>query len=335
MSSDHQMMRGHNDDSYNLAVGEAFFLADTLYWAHDINPGQMGPFYYPLATGNKEILEELQLLFPGKHIVITNGGKQAIAAALYALRKAYKHYSTAYHVAPYWPSYPTLIKAAKLTVEEGGDIHHNYNPLRLSTLINNPDGSVAQEACDLLDCAYAHSVYGWNGVMPSNKISVWSAAKLFGLAGLRIGWLVTEDPLLASQAEFFMEITTSGVSVASQVYLTRVLKYQREHVDEIKNSYNEARKILLCNGDTFNNLITPYCSIVQGVPTSGRGMFAWFKVQSELKEQFDNAVKTANIRLVTGDACGQKEKGWYRISMGHRIDFTQEALGKLAEELKK
>ncbi len=335
MSSDHQMIRGHDDDSYNLAVGEAFFLEDSLYWAHNIEAGHMGPFYYPLATGNKELLEELQFLYPGKHIIVTNGGKQAIAAALYAFRKVYKGYSTAYHAAPYWPSYPTLIKASKLAVEESGEFRDNYAPLKLSTLINNPSGSLAQEDCDMLDCAYAHEVYGWNGTMPQHKVSVWSAAKLFGLAGLRIGWLTTEDPLIASQAEFYMEITTSGVSVASQAYLTKVLKYQREHIDEAVNSYVDGHKILVQNGDAFNDLITPYCSNVQGVPNDGQGMFAWFNVLPEQQKRFDEALKTANVKLVTGDACGEKEKGWYRMSMGHRVDFTQEVLGKLSKEMGK
>lgn len=330
MSNDHQMMRGHDSGGYNFAVGEAFFLADSLYWANSRQAGY-GPFYYPVANGEKELIEELQQLHPGKHIIITNGGKQAIAAALYAFRSVYS-YSSAYHTAPYWPSYPTLIKAAKLMIEEREGCAGTPS-LKLATLINNPNGAVADDDCDLLDCAYAHPVYGWQDEWPAHKVSVWSAAKLFGVAGLRLGWLVTSDERIAEKATFFAEITTSGVSVLSQRYVTQLLKYQREHSNIAGACYETARDILLKNGDIFNQALGSFCSVIQGAPLDGRGMFAWFQIDPEYRRKFAGAIKNLNIKLVSGNACGVKEEGWYRMSMGHRTAFTQEALEKLHSEM--
>lgn len=324
------MMRGHEDGGYNLAVGEAFFLSDSLFWSSTRQVG-FGPFLYPTANGEKELIEELQLLHPGKHIVVTNGGKQAIAAALYALRNVYS-YSSAYHSAPYWPSYPTLIHSAKLMREERA-VRSSDPALKIATLINNPNGAIADDSCDLLDCAYAHSVYGWQDEWPDHRISVWSAAKMFGAAGLRLGWLVTDDEKLAEKAIFHQEITTSGVSVLTQRYGAQLFKYQREHQNIAQASYETARDILLKNGDNFNQAMGPYCSIIQGVPLDGRGMFAWFKIAPEYQEEFKIAITKLKIKLVTGEACGVKEDGWYRMSMGHRVNFTQEALGKLEKEL--
>ena len=329
--SDHQMMRGHDDGGYNFAVGEAFFLADNLYWTNTIQLGS-GPYYYPLAAGDKMLIEEIQLLHPGKHIVITNGCKQALSAAMYAFKDVYDYF-TAHHDAPYWPSYPTLIKGARLLTEERGS-RDDYTTLRLSTLINNPNGSLAIEECDLLDCAYGHSVYGWNGSMPAHKVSVWSAAKLFGLAGLRLGWLVTDDSALAASAAFYSEITTSGASVLSQHYIAKVLKFQRENPEIVKNTYNDARKTLLYNADLFCVSLGAYCSVIQGVPLNGCGMFAWFQIAPEYQERFADAIAKLKIKFVTGEACGIKEKGWYRMSMGHRVDFTAEALEKLRMAIK-
>jgi len=329
-NSDYAMMRGHDDYGYNFAVGEAFFLADNLYWASTRQTG-FGPFYYPLAVGEKELTEELQALHPNKHIVITNGGKQAIAAALYAFRNVYS-YSSAAHSAPYWPSYPTLIKAAKLMIEER-DGKKESPTLKLSTLINNPNGAVSVDECDLLDCAYAHSVYGWQSEWPIHKVSVWSAAKLFGVAGLRLGWLVTSDQRIAEKVAFYQEITTSGVSVLSQRYGAQLLKYQREHSDVAAATYEAARNVLLRNGEIFNQTMGPFCSVIQGVPLDGRGMFSWFRVDSEYKDRFDAAINKLKIKLVTGDGCGVKENGWYRMSMGHRTSYTQEALEQLNTEI--
>lgn len=321
--SDYAMMRGHDTAGYNFAVGEAFFLADTLFWASTRQTGY-GPFLYPLAAGEKELVEEVQLLHPGKHVVITNGGKQAIAAALYAFKSVYKH-SSAFHSVPFWPSYPTLIKAAGLDMAE--------DSLRISTLVNNPNGAIADDICDILDCAYAHWVYGWQDEWPEHKVSVWSTAKMFGTAGIRLGWLITDDKKIAEQAELYQEITTSGVSVLTQRYGARMLKYQREHKDIVDASYETARDILIKNGDLFNQVMGPYCSVIQGVPLDGRGMFAWFRVEQDHHERFIAAINKLNIKLIRGESCGMIEKDWYRMSMGHRTNFTQEALEKLNNEL--
>lgn len=327
MSDDYQMMRSHDDVGYNLAIGEAFFLADNLYWASTRNLGY-GPYYYPAAGGEKEIIEEIQYLYPGKYVVITNGCKQALAAAMYAFKNVY-NYSSAYHIAPHWPSFITLIKAANLTIER-----KNLYSLNIATLINNPNGIVATDECDLLDCAYGSSIYGWNGKFPNHKISVWSAAKLFGTAGLRLGWLLTDDKALAEKAAFYEEVTTSGVSVLSQRYVAKLLKYQREHQDVVQNTYTKSRNILLKNGDNFNQLLGSYCSIIQGVPLDGNGMFAWFQIHPEYQDKFISAINKLQIKLVTGSACGIDDPGYYRMSMGHRADFTQEALEKLHTELR-
>lgn len=329
-NSDYAMMRNHEDGGYNFAVGEAFFLSDTLYWASTRQVG-FGPYYYPLASGEKELAEELQLIHPGKYIVVTNGGKQAIAATLYAFRTLYS-YSAACHSAPYWPSYPTLIKNAKLMIEERKG-REEAPPLRLATLINNPNGAVAEDDCDVLDCAYAHPLYGWQDEWPINKVSIWSAAKLFGVAGLRLGWLVTGDKRIAEKAAFYQEITTSGVSVLSQRYGAQLLKYQREHANVVGASYETARDVLLRNGEIFNQTMGSFCSVIQGVPLDGRGMFSWFQVDPEYQDKFVAATNKLKIKLVAGDGCGVKEKGWYRMSMGHRTNFTQEALEKLNAEM--
>lgn len=324
---DHQMMRGHDDVGYNLAIGEAFFLADNLYWASTRNLGY-GPYYYPVASGEKELIEEIQFLHPSKYVVITNGCKQALSAAMYALKEVYSYSSINYH-APYWPSFPTLIKAANLMTNQ----YTISNSMRLATLINNPNGTLATDECDLLDCAYGHQVYGWQNEYPNHQISVWSAAKLFGVAGLRLGWLLTDNKELANKATLYQEITTSGVSVLSQRYVAKLLKYQREHQNMVQNTYAKARNVLLNNGNSFNQLLGKYCSVIQGIPLDGKGMFAWFQIHPEYQEKFVNAIDKLKIKLVTGDACGTTDSGWYRMSMGHRTDFTQEALEKLSSIL--
>ncbi len=327
---DLQIVRDQNG-GFNLALGEPFFLSDTLSWANNLNVN--GPYYYPLLGGNKELLEELQLLHPGKFIVIANGAKQAIAASLYSFKEV-ENYNSAYFPAPHWISYPTMVKSAGMKLEIKNEPRELHKFVSIDTALNNPDGRIATEEVDILDCAYASSVYGYDmNTMPKHRVSIWSTAKLFGLSGLRIGYAVFNDPELAKKAALFVEITTSGVSAISQQYMTKVLKYTRQHPEELEQLYNDARHVLYGNGDIFNHYISSYCSILKGSSVDYKGMFAYFKVEDY--KHFDKALTAARVMVVSGKACGEKEEGWYRMSLGHRHDLTLKALETLGAALKK
>jgi aspartate/methionine/tyrosine aminotransferase len=194
---------------------------------------------------------------------------------------------------------------------------------------NNPDGSeqyFAERRYNIWDAAYASPVYGWSGKAPNHDISVWSAAKMYGVSGLRVGWLVTNDERIAAQAALYVEKTTSGVANISQSILTRLLYLERQELlDEVLSF---AREDLLMNGATFNDKIAKYCEIVEGAP-NGRGMFAWFYPLNE--QAFDEALIAAKVKIVPGHACGRP--GWIRMSMGQTVDVTRLALEALAEQL--
>ncbi len=316
------------NDGYNLALGEPFFLSDVMGWTHNIEV--VGPYYYPLFSGDKVLLEELQLLYPGKHIVVMNGAKQAIAATLYAMKEL-EGYTSAYFPSPYWLSYPTMVKLAGLSREL--ESNSKAKTIKIDTMLNNPDGRIAAEAVDILDCAYSHSVYGLEQELVPHRVSIWSAAKLYGLSGLRIGWAVFEDPKLAQKAAFFTEITTSGVSNISQQHMAKVLKYTRQNNRFVKSLYNDARQLLIHNAELFNECIAPHCDVVKGASTEHRGMFAYFKVNDI--NNFEAALKKSRVLVVNGKACGETEPGWYRMSLGHRNEFVQQAIGVLASCMKK
>src|SRR5262249_10876159 len=130
--------------------------------------------------------------------------------------------------------------------------------------------------CHVWDAAYAHGVYGWKGIVPDHEVAVWSASKLFGLSGLRVGWLVTKDEDFAKDAARYVEATTSGVSVLPQHRVAKVLWYKREEPDEFEQGYMKARQTLLANAGLFNNLLGKYVRSVEGTPNNGVGMFAYF-----------------------------------------------------------
>lgn len=323
---DKQLIRVQGGTHLNLAVGEPFFLHGPL---EDLVYGdRIGLLLktYPELGGSPGLLEELRLRHPDASVVVANGAKQALLASLYALKKL-GYGTTFYHRAPHWPSYPTMATMSGVDFRK----HANDAMLRVNTSPNNPDGSVSTHECDILDAAYCHSVYGWDGRAPRHEISVWSAAKLFGLSSLRVGWLVTKDVDLAAAAAEYVEKTTSGVNTEAQVRIQACLESVRENPIHWTMAYYEARQQLLANAQAFNELLTPHCEVVKGLPANLTGMFAWFRVKDI--GAFGSALAAAKVLVVDGRACGATEPGWYRMSLGQTPDVIRKALTRLSEEM--
>jgi len=325
MSVDLQMARGNVEGGFNLAVGEPEFLQNKLWFGPLMDYSRSWP--YPTIDGSEALINELQLMYPNMHIVVTNGAKQALLAAMYAYKKTYSYLTHLYHEAPHWPSYPTLAEFSGL---EFTKIRNDtLSDIWCLTAPNNPDGSPSTNGfCDIWDAVYASMVYGWNGLIPDNAISVYSAAKLLGLSGLRLGWLVTDKEIFAEHASNYVEFTTSGVALPSQKYVAEALFIMREQPPTWQLEH--ARKDLLTNGDIFNRYLGDVIEEVHGIPNEGVGMFAWFKVKDPYF--FNEALDKAKIKVVSGPACGGSENH-FRMSMGLTPDKTEIALKTLRDKI--
>ena len=323
MSADLQLVRG-DVDGFNLAIGEPVIIQERLM--PFISPLKVrGNLYYPCLGGETELVETLKKAYLGDYVVVTNGAKQAIEAAFYAF-KTLEGREGVYHAPPHWPSYPTLSKNQGLKFSSTPQ--PNY--IKVITSPNNPDGHENGDSADIHDAVYDTEVYGTSSLCNLAKIKIFSAAKMYGLSGLRVGWAVTADKQFADAMAYYVEITTSGVAVSSQKILA-------EAMDKVSSAYNyvfpPARADILMNGSMFNRYIAPHCDFIDGVPQTGRGMFAWFKVK-EL-EKFKKALQDSRVFIVTGEACGASEDGWFRMSMGQNRDVTEQALKALSNSLLK
>lgn len=332
MVADLQMARGAVDGGYNLAVGEPVVVQQRLLFS---DYKIQGPFQYPTLHGEPSLMKELQAMYPGEEVVISVGAKQALSAAFYAF-KCVRDRVGVYHTPPYWPSYRTLtmMQGLRFISEPGLDMGRYIHCV---TSPNNPDGRVVSGACDIWDAAYASPLYGWNGCEPQALVRVYSAAKLLGLSGARVGWLVTKDQELARWARLYVEFSTSGVSVPAQLVVAQALdRHRRDWLSGHQLSL--ARGDILANGRVFNQVMGPYCQVVTGVPRHQQGMFAYFKVNDELIEpgdrDFENACRLAKVAVVTGLACGETYSGWYRMNMAQTTPYTEAALLAIKEQLR-
>lgn len=329
MSHDRLMLRGESAGSFNLAVGEPVFLQESSwYTGHQLLVGPADS-RYPAFGGDDQLIELIRKtnLNAKEHIVVTNGAKQAILAALYALKSGNMD-PWAYFRPPYWPSYPTLLKlvgVSQASEREKGDLNIVTSP-------NNPDGGESIEDCDLWDAAYFHPVYRASAV-PNCRISVWSIAKMYGLSGVRVGYATTSDAYLADKMREYIEITTSGVSNDSQKRVQKVLELQLESPNNMMAQYLKASQILAKNVEVFNFHLFNKLAEARGVAQwGGRGMFAWVKFPDAQKAA--TALAAANVKAIPGTACGETEPGWYRFSMGHRNSYTEQACEALSKALR-
>lgn len=337
MSNDLLMLRGEKDGTYNLAVGEPVFLQEAFWCKPGMVRVDVGDVRYPPYGGQPELINAIRrnLKYARKHIVIANGAKQALLAALYAYStNAYQPRTSLQHSAPYWPSYPTLAQLSGMAFTTEKDMGKAFGwprHVRVITSPNNPDGSETLQECEIWDGAYAHWVYGCK-VVPQHEVGIFSAAKMLGMSGVRVGVLTTDRDDIAELARKYVEVTTSGVANDSQARVRAVLASMEQYKDRVRQEYANARRFLLKNGETFGELISPYCIETHGVPTSKRGMFAWFKADAA---RMDAALTKAHVKVVPGGACGAKgfNASWYRMSMGHTPEYTQKALTALSNAL--
>ncbi|NDD84289.1 pyridoxal phosphate-dependent aminotransferase [bacterium] len=324
-----QLVRG-SVEGYNLAVGEPVILQEKVLAVVGSLKAlslSQSPLYYPQFGGEKELLDLLKLNYPDSHVVITNGAKQAIEAAFYAFQTIEGKTSVC-HSAPHWPTYPALAKNRGL---EFSHTHCDEKTIKVITSPNNPDGKEFDAFADIYDAAYDTPAYGSSTYVIS-KVTLYSAAKMFGLSGLRVGWAVTQDKKLADAMAYYVEVTTSGVAVSSQRILAEVISKLELFGNLV---FNEARTDMMINACMFNRYIAQFCEIIEGLPESGKGMFAWFKIKSEYLEAFEKALAESKVFIVTGEACGASEKGWFRMSMGQNKNVTKKALEELSNSLLK
>jgi aspartate/methionine/tyrosine aminotransferase len=347
MNADLLLARGV-PDSKNLTLGDAVVVRRRL---EGLLTMVRGPQYYPTLAGEPGLRQAIQpflsCYLPGKaktwpanHVVVTCGAKQGLLACLWALqeerrRQDRRPQSYLAHPRPYWLSYPTLARFSGLEFVSiyPVDAEVRDKTICVITAPNNPDGATRwhdDESVDIWDAAYASPVYGvptdWRP--PVARLSVWSAAKMLGLAGLRIGWVATEDADLAALVAEYVEKTTSGVSTLAQAQLEAMLRFLQQNPKDYQEAIAGARQDLLTNGRNFLQYLGHRCRVVAGLPVNGHGMFAWFQADND--QAFLRVVAAAGVRLIPGKFCGAQEPGWYRLSLGQDPDVLAPVLASLS-----
>jgi len=216
---------------------------------------------------------------------------------------------------PYWALIPALAKA------HGLEISNEYDAY-LAILPNNPDGFMFDydyarymESYHrymgipfIHDAAYYSPVYlpkGFN-LGPLGDVQIFSISKLYGLSGIRVGYVVCHDRDFYNLILEYMETMTVGVSTASQDICFQLLRSLGDG-EKYDSFVKEARdKIYIAKAlcKTIRKDILDVPDDITVIP----GIFGWFGVGKNCN------FEKAKINTVHGSHFG--DPSMVRVNLG-------------------
>ena len=313
----------------DLAVGEAHVVREALL--NNFDPeifhayGGMAQCDYQPPHGYQPLVDLLERR-TGKRIIITAGAKQGLSAVFHAVKQMGMLGVTMRK--PWWSQMPAAIKMSGLdsfkTWDEPASLmaHLLVSP-------NNPDGHVInslseierlQAACIdkrvplIHDAAYYTPVYmsALDLALPDlAPTSIHSVSKAYGLSGLRVGWIATSDDALYDHVCQYIEATTVGTALPSQVLLHHILCEQERTPNAYWKFVNQARKSLR---DAKHLMLEVPQDILETVGCENViGMFGWY-----VKGPRFDAVKS-RIHVAPGEAFGDPSRVRINLAVPNKV----------------
>jgi aspartate aminotransferase len=238
--------------------------------------------------------ENYDRLVAPENVIVTNGAKQSLFNVFYSILNPQDEVIV---IAPYWVSYCEMIKMCLgvpviVTPEDGTfiprfeDIERAVTSSTRAILVNspnNPSGAIYPpelvdkivNMCErkgmymICDDIYHKLTFDRNVAQPawsftkkdvenSHVIVVNGVAKLYGMTGFRIGWVVAPRDLIKVMTNVLAQ-TTSCVSPIAQAAAEGALNGLQSVVEALRLQIQNNRDVLLQEMKTFNGarLIAP------------------------------------------------------------------------------
>ncbi len=239
--------------------------------------------------------ENYDRLAAPENVIITNGAKQSLFNILYSILNPQDEVIV---LAPYWVSYQQMIKMCMgipvvVTPEDGTftprfeEIEQAVTSVTRAIIVNspnNPSGAIYPleliekivDMCErrgifmICDDIYHKLIFDHNKAVPayqftkndienSHIIVVNGVAKLYGMTGFRIGWVIAPRELVRVMTNVTVQIT-SGVSPVSQAAAEGALTGLQSVVEALRLHIQNNRDVLLQELKSFKGirLIEPF-----------------------------------------------------------------------------
>jgi len=238
--------------------------------------------------------ENYNRLVAPENVLVTNGAKQSLFNILYSILNPQDE---AVILAPYWVSYPEIVKMCNarpvvVTPEDGTfvprfeDIEEAVTSYTRAIIVNspnNPSGAIYPpelieklvDFCEsrgifmICDDIYHKLVFERNEAVPAYRytkkdledsyiIVVNGVAKLYGMTGFRVGWVIAPRALTRVMTNVTVQVT-SGVSPVSQAAAEGALNGMQSVIEALRLQIENNRNVLLQEMKSFTGarLIPP------------------------------------------------------------------------------
>lgn len=233
--------------------------------------------------------ENYDRLAAPENVIVTNGAKQSLFNIMYSILNPQDEVIV---LAPYWVSYPEIIKMCMgrpviVTPEDGTftprfeEIERAVTSYTRAIIVNspnNPSGVIYPPAlieklvdfCErkgiylICDDIYHKLTFDDNTAAPayrftkkdiedSHIIVVNGVAKLYGMTGFRVGWVVAPRELVRVMTNVTAQ-TTSGVSPVSQAAAEGALNGLQSVVEALRLQIQNNRDVLLQEFKSFSGV---------------------------------------------------------------------------------
>jgi aspartate aminotransferase len=226
-----------------------------------------------------------------EQLIVSGGAKQALYNLLYALLNPQDEVIV---LAPYWVSYPEMIKMVYgvpviVTPEDGSfqprlqEIERcvsSYTKAIIVNSPNNPSGVMYPESfiaeivgfCEakgiylIMDDIYHKLVFDGKAHIPAYKftkkdiettriVTINGISKLYGMTGFRIGWVVTNKELVAVMTNIQAQ-TTSCSSMVLQAAAEGALTGVQSPVEALRMTLENNRNVMMQELHSFSGVKT-------------------------------------------------------------------------------
>ena len=300
--------------------------------------------------------ENYDRLFAPENVSITNGAKQSLFNILYSILNPKDQVIV---LAPYWVSYNEMIRMCMgipviVTPEDGTfvprieDIEQAVSSSTRAIIVNSPNNpsgviyppELIEKIVDLCetkdifmicDDIYHKLTFDANVAAPayhftkrdvesSPIIVVNGVAKLYGMTGFRIGWVIASRDLIHVMSNVLAQ-TTSCVSPIAQVAAEGALNGPQSVVEALRLHIQNNRDVVLQEMRTFNRvrLIEP-CGTFYALPD-----IRAYSNNSVDASQF--LLEKAKVVTVPGKEFGME--GHIRISFAGSVNDVSEGIARI------
>jgi aspartate aminotransferase len=300
--------------------------------------------------------ENYDRLVSPENVIITNGAKQSLFNILYSVLNPQDEVII---IAPYWVSYTEMIKMCLgipvIVTPEDGTFTPNFAEIERAITSstraiivnspNNPSGAIYPpeliekivNLCEkkgifmICDDIYHKLTFDRNVAMPayhftkkdiesSHVIVVNGVAKLYGMTGFRIGWVVGPRELVRVMTNVLAQ-TTSCVSPVAQAAAEGALNGLQSVVEALRLQIQNNRDVVMQEMKTFNG--------ARLIPPAGT-----FYALPDLRAFNNNSVevsrfllKKAMVVTVPGKEFGME--GHIRISFAGSVKDVTEGIARI------